>query len=62
MPDTFASGYYQHALALAEELGMRPLQARYEDLLDRSAFYLISLESVRPAGARSFGSLMVSAY
>ena len=27
MPDTFASRYYQHALALAGELGMRPLQA-----------------------------------
>ena len=27
MPDTFSSGYYQQALALAGELGMRPLQA-----------------------------------
>lgn len=27
MPDTFSARYYQHALALAGELGMRPLQA-----------------------------------
>jgi len=26
-PDVAAAGYYQHALALAEELGRRPLQA-----------------------------------
>ena len=27
MPDTFSARYYQQALALAGELGMRPLQA-----------------------------------